>query len=89
MSALVIAAESIEKLAQVAERFEAIRLRLEDGMLDVDPQISCYDAMQELKRAVRDFRWALAEAAAAAARRTDDTQPGLPLDSDGHGDGDG
>jgi hypothetical protein len=75
MAALVIAAESIDELSRAADAFEAIRLSLEDGMQDVDPQVSCYDAMQALKKAIRDFKWALADAAAAAVRRTDSTQP--------------
>jgi hypothetical protein len=86
MGALVISAESIDELARIADHFEAIRLSLQDGLLDVDPYGSCREAMDELKKSIRDFKWALAEAAAAAARRTDDTQPELPLDSDSNSD---
>jgi len=82
MSALIIAAESIDDLTKVVDHFEAIRLSLQDRLLDVDPLISCQDSMDELKKAVRDFKWALAEAAAAAARRTDDTQPELARSDD-------
>jgi hypothetical protein len=69
----LVAADTIEDLAQLADRLTHIAADLEGSLrAEFSDPNGVNRVVSRLRSEIRDFKWALAEAASAAARRRDE-----------------